>query len=85
LGAEPVAFRAYPDHHAYTRADVEDLRAWARGLAPETCVVTTQKDLVKLQLDQLGGRPLLALRIRLAIVRGGDALDHHLQAVLEPA
>jgi tetraacyldisaccharide 4'-kinase len=85
LGAEPIAFRVFADHHAYTRDDVEDLRAWVRVFPADTVVVTTQKDLVKLRLDQLGRRPLYALRIRLAVVSGQDALDHHLQAVLGPA
>ena len=31
LGADVVAFRTFPDHHAYARADVEELRAWARA------------------------------------------------------
>jgi tetraacyldisaccharide 4'-kinase len=30
LGLEPVAVRAFPDHHGYTREDVGGLRAWAR-------------------------------------------------------
>ena len=66
LGAEVVAFRTFPDHHAYARADVDDLRAWARQQATDCVVVTTQKDLVKLRLTDLGGRELWALRIRAA-------------------
>jgi hypothetical protein len=45
-------------------------------------VVTTQKDLVKLRLPRLGGRPLTALRVRLHVGAGRDALHHHLDAVL---
>src|SRR5262249_60531591 len=29
LGARLCDFRTYPDHHAYTREDLEGLRAWA--------------------------------------------------------
>jgi tetraacyldisaccharide 4'-kinase len=75
LGADVVAFRAYPDHHTYTRADVEELRAWARALPPGCNAVTTQKDLVKLRLPRLGERPLWALRVRLHFAAGGAAVD----------
>ena len=71
-GAAVTAFRTFPDHHAYTRADVADLAAWAR--ATECLVVTTQKDLVKLRVTQLGGRGLWALRIRLDVTDGQAVL-----------
>ena len=82
LGAKVVAFRTFPDHHPYARADVEELRAWAAQLASECVVVTTQKDLVKLRLSQLGGRPLWALRISLHFLAGQDALDRKLEEVV---
>ncbi len=75
LGADVAAFRAYPDHHAYTRADVDDLRAWARVLPPGGVAVTTQKDLVKLRLPRLAERPLWALRVRLHFAAGGEAVE----------
>jgi tetraacyldisaccharide 4'-kinase len=85
LGAEVGAFRAYPDHHPYTRADVEALRAWAGGLPLGTAVVTTQKDLVKLRLPRLGDRPLWSLRVRLRVEAGQDVLDGRLRSALTPA
>src|SRR5262249_54826148 len=39
-------FRIFPDHHPYTREDVESLRAWAGQQAKDCVIVTTQKDLV---------------------------------------
>lgn len=81
LGARVEVFRIYPDHHAYTREDVEALRGWAREQAAECLVVTTQKDLVKLRLTQLGGRPLWALRIRLHVESGQEELDRKLSLV----
>src|SRR5439155_21745522 len=84
LGATVADFRTFPDHHDYTRSDVEALRTWARQQATDCVVVTTQKDLVKLRLSQLGGRALCALRIRLHITSGQDALDQQLMAVLRP-
>jgi tetraacyldisaccharide 4'-kinase len=81
-GAGVNLWRTYPDHHAYSRADVEQLRDWARGLPPDGMLVTTQKDLVKLRLARLGERPLWALRIRLHVESGQDVLNRHLQAAL---
>jgi tetraacyldisaccharide 4'-kinase len=84
LGARLGDFRVYADHHAYSRADVEELRRWAGGLPAGAVVVTTQKDLVKLRLARLGDRPLWCLRIRLRIESGQDVLDGHLQSILPP-
>jgi tetraacyldisaccharide 4'-kinase len=85
LRARLVAFRTFPDHHSYTENDVDDLHTWARQLAKDCVVVTTQKDLVKLRLVQLGGLFLWALRIRLHFKAGQDALDHKLRQVLQAA
>jgi tetraacyldisaccharide 4'-kinase len=84
LGADVVDFRTFPDHHAYTRADVDDLRAWARRQATDCVVVTTQKDLVKLRLTDLGGRELWALRIRLRFEAGQDEFDRRLEEAIRP-
>jgi tetraacyldisaccharide 4'-kinase len=82
LGAAVAAFRTFPDHHAYTRTDVEDLGTWARHQATDCIVVTTQKDLVKVCLTQLGERELWALRVHLHIDAGREALDRKLQALV---
>ncbi|HEX5270998.1 MAG TPA: tetraacyldisaccharide 4'-kinase [Gemmataceae bacterium] len=82
LGADVVAFRTFPDHHPYARADVDDLRAWARPRATDCVVVTTQKDLVKLRLGDLGGRELWALRIRLHFEAGQDEFDRKLEEAI---
>lgn len=84
LGARLEDFRSYPDHHAYSSADVEELHRWAGGLPKSTPIVTTQKDAVKLRLSHLGDRPLWWLRIRLRVESGQDALDGCLQSVLSP-
>lgn len=82
LRMPPVSFRRFPDHHAYTRDDVEDLRAWA-GTQPKDCILaTTQKDLVKLRVARLGDRELWALRIELRIDRGQDVLEERLLSVI---
>jgi len=82
LGAALADFRTFPDHHVYTRTDIEDLRGWAQRQAEESLVVTTQKDLVKVRLSRLGDRALWALRIQLYIGQGQEVLDRKLQQVL---
>jgi tetraacyldisaccharide 4'-kinase len=85
LGAGVADFRTYPDHHPYTRADVDGLRAWAGRLPPGAAVVTTQKDWVKFRLPDLAGRPLLALRVGLVFRDGRDVFERALRAVAPPA
>jgi tetraacyldisaccharide 4'-kinase len=82
LGGNVVAIRTFPDHHAYTRNDVDELRTWARQQATDCVVVTTQKDLVKLRLNRLGERELWALRIGLHVLSGQDLLDRRLKEAL---
>jgi tetraacyldisaccharide 4'-kinase len=82
LGAGLCAFRTFADHQAYTDTDIDDLNRWARQQAADCMVLTTQKDLVKLGLAQLGGRELWAVRIRLRFGTGQDALDRKLREVV---
>jgi tetraacyldisaccharide 4'-kinase len=77
VGCEPSDFRAFPDHHAYTRADVESLRDWARRQPPDAVLVTTQKDLVKLRTARIGERDLFALRIGLRVRENADSNRFH--------
>jgi tetraacyldisaccharide 4'-kinase len=82
LGLDVVAWRTFPDHHRYTREDIESLRAWARQQPADAALVTTQKDLVKVGLDRLGERDLWALRIRLHVRAGREALDAKLREIV---
>ena len=84
LGADVVAFQPFPDHHPYTRADVDDLRTWAATLPPDAAVATTQKDLVKLRLPNLSGRPLWAVRVGMRFTDGEDVFRAKLQSAVEP-
>jgi len=78
LGDPLVGWREFPDHHPYPRETVLDLQRWADALPAETLVVCTEKDLVKLELDQLGPCPLRALAIELEWLTGQDALETEL-------
>jgi tetraacyldisaccharide 4'-kinase len=77
-GFNVAAFREFPDHFAFGRADVESLAAWTRELEVEA-VLCTQKDLVKLGIDRLGSRPLWAVTIGLEIAAGEAELEARLE------
>jgi tetraacyldisaccharide 4'-kinase len=74
-------FRIFPDHHDYTRSDIESLQGWAPRAAANL-VLTTQKDLVKLRASSLGPAPLRAIRIGLEIVAGEDVMEDALARLL---
>ena len=77
-----IAWRTYPDHHAYSREDVESLRNWARQQPAEAVLATTQKDLVKIRLDRLADKELWALRIQLQVRTGQQELERKLSFVI---
>jgi tetraacyldisaccharide 4'-kinase len=83
LGSPVQAFRVFPDHHAYSQTDVEALDDWARQQAADCLVITTQKDLVKVRQRRLGGKEVWALRIRLQVGAGKEALEDKLLEVLK--
>ncbi|HUN58583.1 MAG TPA: tetraacyldisaccharide 4'-kinase [Candidatus Binataceae bacterium] len=64
LGADVIATLAYPDHHDYGPYDVENILEAARNAE---MVVTTAKDLVKLEYFPLTGLRLYALRVDLTM------------------
>lgn len=74
-----AGFREFPDHHRYARTDVESLQDWASQLEAEA-VVCTHKDLVKLGIDRIGGRPLWAVTVGLEILSAAEGLEAKLQA-----
>lgn len=74
LGAEVVAFRPLPDHHAYTAADLDSLAREA-ATARADFAVTTLKDLVKIRRQALDGLPLAALEIAIEFTAGGAELE----------
>jgi tetraacyldisaccharide 4'-kinase len=76
-GFSVVGFREFPDHHRYTRADVDSLAAWSKSLAA-SALVTTHKDLVKLQVDQIGACPTWALVIEIEFLSGSALLEARL-------
>lgn len=80
-GYRVIDFREFSDHHRYNKADVESLTEWADQL-DVVAVLCTHKDLVKLRLDQLGSRPLWAVRIGLEFKAGQNDLEERLERLL---
>ncbi len=76
LGYELCGWREFPDHHSYTRADVEMLTEWAKK---GEIVLCTRKDLVKLGVESLGTVPLRAVGVQLNFLKGEEALVATLQ------
>ncbi len=81
LGCTVSAFRSFPDHHAFSPGDIDELSAWSSPLAIDA-VVCTQKDLVKVAAATLGDRPLWAIEIGTRIVAGEESLEAKLKTVL---
>ncbi len=80
-GCRVIAFREFPDHHAYDRADVEALTEWTESLQV-TAVLCTHKDLVKLGIERLGNVSLRAVTVGMDFLGGEQALENKLQALL---
>lgn len=81
LGLEICAEREYPDHHDYSESDLAELSAWVANSGADLAL-TSQKDLVKLPVDHLGGKPLAAIRIGLVITAGENQLKDLLDNLL---
>lgn len=73
LGARVVGAETFPDHHPYGEADRTAVSAAAAASGAEW-IVTTEKDLVRLEDGPGLGRPTLALRIAMELLDGADAL-----------
>ncbi len=74
-------FRVFPDHHHYESADFETLDQEVSRSDAEL-IVTTQKDLVKINQKTIGSRPLWAVQIGAKILTHREELERTLQNVL---
>ncbi|MBA3480175.1 MAG: tetraacyldisaccharide 4'-kinase [Pirellulales bacterium] len=84
LGANVAAWREFPDHHNYTRGDVDAICTLARDSGAKL-IVCTRKDLVKLRVAAIGGIPLRAIGVELRFLRGEDAMTGALRPIVERA
>jgi tetraacyldisaccharide 4'-kinase len=76
-----IDLREFPDHHHYSREDLEQLESKAKEQRAEL-LVCTHKDLVKIGVTSLGGVPLYALRIGLKFLAGEEELLAKLRPLL---
>lgn len=83
LGCTLVEFREFPDHHNYTRADIDALAQLAASSGAEA-LVCTHKDLVKVRLDALAGKPLWAVVVGLEFLAGEAELTKLLEPLVPP-
>jgi tetraacyldisaccharide 4'-kinase len=84
LNCQVAAWREFPDHHAYTRQDVDELADLERTFGA-TMAVCTRKDLVKLRMPMVGGAPLRAVAIELKFLHGEADLEALLRPLAERA
>jgi tetraacyldisaccharide 4'-kinase len=71
LGARVVGERVFPDHHAYSRGDLDEIRAQARNLSTDR-IVTTEKDYVKVRPLDPGG--IEAIEVDFGSVAGAESV-----------
>ena len=69
LGAELVARERFLDHYRYTEEDLAALFAQAQTEGAE-CLVTTEKDAVRIAEGQACPLPLFYLRLEIELIHG---------------
>jgi tetraacyldisaccharide 4'-kinase len=84
LGCRVEAWREFPDHHNYTRADVDELSRLV-AKAGVSRVLCTRKDLVKLRVPTIGGVPLRAVGVELNFLHGEQEMKAAVAALVERA
>ena len=72
----------YPDHHFYSRADWQDIARRTRNL---DLIVTTEKDLVKLEVFPFARNKLVALRIAAVVDRGAELVNLIVERISAPS
>jgi tetraacyldisaccharide 4'-kinase len=80
-GLNVIGWREFPDHFIYNQHTVNELAHWVESLGAD-CVVCTHKDLVKLAVNELAGRPLRAVLVGLDFLSGQQALEAKLEPLL---
>jgi tetraacyldisaccharide 4'-kinase len=81
LGADVVVLCAFPDHHAYTAHDWHTIVAVAQQ-QQVSCLITTEKDAIRLSPDWPAPLPVYALRIGVRLSQENPSLAQQLQALM---
>ena len=81
VGAKVVERIRYPDHHWYSKDDIDNIQARQKALNAKF-IITTQKDAVRLQrVETQDFASLRVLRIEIEIISGCDRLEKLINAV----
>ncbi|HYP16460.1 MAG TPA: tetraacyldisaccharide 4'-kinase [Opitutus sp.] len=83
LGAKIVARERFLDHYRYVDEDFEALFRQAREEGAE-CLVTTEKDAVRIPEDYVCPLPLYYLRLEIDIIRGAADFDEAVGRICFP-
>jgi tetraacyldisaccharide 4'-kinase len=83
LGALLVGRERSLDHYRYAADDLSDLFAAATRAGAE-CVVTTEKDAVRIEARERGPLPLYYLRLEIEIIRGAADFDEAVGRICFP-
>ena len=81
-GCDVVELKEFPDHYRYSNTDMKAILSAAERLQAEA-IVCTQKDLVKINRDCLGARPLWAVRVGIKFIVGQDDFSRNLCRVTQ--
>jgi len=74
LGADLVARERFPDHYRYMEDDLVRLGAAAQHAGAE-CLITTEKDAVRIPHERAWDSPVYYLRLEIDILRGAADFD----------
>lgn len=83
LGAKVMGRERFMDHYRYTAQDLDELLALARREGAE-CLVTTEKDAVRIPSEKAVALPLYYLRLEIEIIRGAADFDEAVDRICFP-
>jgi tetraacyldisaccharide 4'-kinase len=81
LGADVAVLCAFPDHHAYTEHDWHSLVTMAQQ-QQASCLITTEKDAVRLSPDWHAPMPVYALCVGVQFSQDSPSFGQQLQALM---
>jgi len=81
-GMHVTANRQFPDHHRFSRQEIDELDEWVKLHPQAEALICTGKDLVRLQISRLGGLPLWAMTIEIDILQGRADLEAYLESIV---
>lgn len=83
-GANIVGQKFFPDHHSFTRADIQTVVQLAQEKGAHR-IICTHKDLVKIAINQFDDIPFFALQIDLEFTHGEESMKERLRLVMANA